>query len=150
MAEQEGAIDLNALQPAELNELADGLQSDLQLLSESAQKLQGAVARFHQSGVALEALEAEKPGASPKAAHAPAPVPPLLTLEAHPRSRDAGKPMLVPLTQSLYAPGTLGDTGKVLVDIGTGYFVEARPLSRRAVAAFGGAWPLTVLHTRHL
>ena len=34
--------------------------------------------------------------------------------------------MLVPLTQSLYAPGKLGDTGKVLIDIGTGYFVEVR------------------------
>ena len=34
--------------------------------------------------------------------------------------------MLVPLTQSLYAPGSLGDTGKVLIDIGTGYFVEVR------------------------
>jgi prefoldin subunit 5 len=34
--------------------------------------------------------------------------------------------MLVPLTQSLYAPGRLGKTDSVLVDIGTGYFVEAR------------------------
>lgn len=36
-----------------------------------------------------------------------------------------GKDILVPLTYSLYIPGTL-DTrdGKVLVDIGTGYYVE--------------------------
>ena len=32
--------------------------------------------------------------------------------------------MLVPLTASLYAPGTLDDADKILVDIGTGYFVE--------------------------
>ena len=32
--------------------------------------------------------------------------------------------MLVPLTASLYVPGTLDDADKVLVDIGTGYFVE--------------------------
>ena len=46
--------------------------------------------------------------------------------------------MLVPLTQSLYAPGKLGDTGKVLIDIGTGYFVEARargPCAQRASTA---------------
>lgn len=32
--------------------------------------------------------------------------------------------MLVPLTASLYVPGKLDDADKVLVDIGTGYFVE--------------------------
>ena len=35
-----------------------------------------------------------------------------------------GKAVLVPLTQSLYVPGRLADTRKVLVDIGTGYYVE--------------------------
>jgi hypothetical protein len=34
--------------------------------------------------------------------------------------------MMVPLTESLYAPGALGSTEKVLLDIGTGYFVEVR------------------------
>ncbi|XP_022762454.1 probable prefoldin subunit 5 [Durio zibethinus] len=38
--------------------------------------------------------------------------------------RPQGKKMLVPLTASLYLPGTLDDADKVLVDIGTGYFVE--------------------------
>ncbi|MBA0551127.1 hypothetical protein Golob_022023 [Gossypium lobatum] len=32
--------------------------------------------------------------------------------------------MSVPLTASLYVPGTLDDADKVLADIGTGYFVE--------------------------
>ena len=32
--------------------------------------------------------------------------------------------MLVPLTASLYVPGKLDDADKVLVDVGTGYFVE--------------------------
>ncbi|XP_021735458.1 probable prefoldin subunit 5 [Chenopodium quinoa] len=39
-------------------------------------------------------------------------------------SRPQGKKMLVPLTASLYVPGTLDDADKVLVDVGTGYFVE--------------------------
>lgn len=32
--------------------------------------------------------------------------------------------MLVPLTASLYVPGKLDDADKVLVDVGTGYFIE--------------------------
>lgn len=32
--------------------------------------------------------------------------------------------MLVPLTASLYVPGMLDDSEKVLVDVGTGYFIE--------------------------
>lgn len=38
--------------------------------------------------------------------------------------RPAGKPMLVPLTASLYVSGTLDDADHVLVDVGTGYFIE--------------------------
>jgi len=38
--------------------------------------------------------------------------------------RPRGKKMLVPLTASLYAPGKLDDADKVLVDVGTGYFIE--------------------------
>ena len=32
--------------------------------------------------------------------------------------------MLVPLTGSLYVNGTVASEGKVLIDIGTGYYVE--------------------------
>lgn len=35
-----------------------------------------------------------------------------------------GREILVPLTASLYVPGTICDSNKVLVDVGTGYFVE--------------------------
>ncbi|KAL3635814.1 Prefoldin subunit 5 [Castilleja foliolosa] len=38
--------------------------------------------------------------------------------------RPQGKKMLVPLTASLYVPGMLDDAEKVLVDVGTGYFIE--------------------------
>lgn len=34
------------------------------------------------------------------------------------------KQVLVPLTSSLYVPGTLGDVSHVVVDIGTGYYVK--------------------------
>ncbi|KAF7797001.1 hypothetical protein EIP86_008193 [Pleurotus ostreatoroseus] len=37
---------------------------------------------------------------------------------------DAGKTILVPLTNSLYVPGKLCDTDHVVVDVGTGYYVK--------------------------
>ncbi|KAK5121001.1 hypothetical protein LTR85_005785 [Meristemomyces frigidus] len=36
----------------------------------------------------------------------------------------ADKALLVPLTSSLYVPGQLADTEHVLVDVGTGFYVE--------------------------
>lgn len=40
------------------------------------------------------------------------------------KPENAGKEILVPLTGSLYVPGTIADAQKVIVDIGTGYYVE--------------------------
>ena len=37
---------------------------------------------------------------------------------------DEGRRMLVPLTQSLYVPGELGDPDQLLVELGTGYYIE--------------------------
>eukprot|EP01006_Ploeotia_vitrea_P065556 TRINITY_DN9342_c0_g1_i1.p2 TRINITY_DN9342_c0_g1~~TRINITY_DN9342_c0_g1_i1.p2 ORF type:complete len:106 (-),score=13.08 TRINITY_DN9342_c0_g1_i1:296-613(-) len=36
----------------------------------------------------------------------------------------AGDPMLIPLTSSLYVPGRIKQLDTVMVDVGTGYFVE--------------------------
>lgn len=36
----------------------------------------------------------------------------------------SGQVLLLPLTQSLYASGTIADTETFLIDIGTGYYVE--------------------------
>jgi len=38
--------------------------------------------------------------------------------------KNLGKPILVPLTTSLYVPGTLADPDNVIVDVGTGFYVE--------------------------
>eukprot|EP00291_Cryptomonas_curvata_P013487 CAMPEP_0172183248 /NCGR_PEP_ID=MMETSP1050-20130122/18874_1 /TAXON_ID=233186 /ORGANISM="Cryptomonas curvata, Strain CCAP979/52" /LENGTH=109 /DNA_ID=CAMNT_0012856833 /DNA_START=175 /DNA_END=500 /DNA_ORIENTATION=- len=37
---------------------------------------------------------------------------------------NVGTPVMVPITASLYVKGTLAETDRVLVDVGTGYFVE--------------------------
>ena len=36
----------------------------------------------------------------------------------------ADRPVLVPLTTSLYVPGALADSESVIVDVGTGFYVE--------------------------
>ena len=41
----------------------------------------------------------------------------------------SGTPILVPLTPSLYVPGKLASTDTVLVDIGTGFYVEKTPVA---------------------
>lgn len=44
--------------------------------------------------------------------------------------------MLVPLTASLYVPGTLDDADRVLVDVGTGYFIEVLRLEEFLVVFY--------------
>ena len=36
----------------------------------------------------------------------------------------SGKEVMVPLTSSLYVPGIMDDTDKVLVEVGASYFIE--------------------------
>lgn len=48
----------------------------------------------------------------------------------------AGKKMLVPLTASLYASGTLANTNTVLVDVGTGYYIEVREISDHIMSSY--------------
>lgn len=35
-----------------------------------------------------------------------------------------GRTILVPLTGSMYVPGTIADTDSVIIDIGTGYYAQ--------------------------
>lgn len=42
--------------------------------------------------------------------------------QLNPEKKD--QPVLVPLTGSMYVPGVLAETDKVVVDIGTGYYAE--------------------------
>ncbi|XP_049590415.1 prefoldin subunit 5 [Syngnathus scovelli] len=46
--------------------------------------------------------------------------------------KNQGKELLVPLTSSMYVPGTLNDVEHVLVDVGTGYYVEKNVADSKA------------------
>ncbi|CAO3688235.1 unnamed protein product [Umbelopsis vinacea] len=66
-------------------------------LEESYSQLRGAQARFNDCKDSVDTLKTEKP---------------------------EDKTILVPLTSSLYVPGKLSNVETVIVDVGTGYFVE--------------------------
>jgi len=48
----------------------------------------------------------------------------LRSIAAGVASQVEGAPLLVPLTTSLYVPGRLASKGRVVVDVGTGFFIE--------------------------
>jgi prefoldin alpha subunit len=86
------SVDVSTLPPQELQKLRQSLNDDIQLITNNFGNLKVAQARFAQG---LEALLDLKP-------------------------ENEGKPMLIPLTGSLYVPGQLADHNKVVVDVGTG------------------------------
>ena len=51
-----------------------------------------------------------------------------------------GKRILVPLTTSLYVPGILADTERVIVDVGTGFYVEKVWLIEYVLQSFHHWW----------
>lgn len=80
----------------QLQELKTQLDRELEHLTTSFQSLRTAQSKFRDCIISLSAIN-------------PSTVP---------------KPLLVPLTSSLYVPGQLTDAENVLVDVGTGFFVE--------------------------
>ncbi|KAJ6259486.1 hypothetical protein Dda_5123 [Drechslerella dactyloides] len=94
---QQQTVDLSTLSIQNLSAVKKQLDEELEHLTASFQKLRTAQAKFR------ECVKAIQNGVNPE-------------LE--------GKTILVPLTQSLYVPGKLEDMQNVLVDVGTGYYVE--------------------------
>lgn len=98
MASQPGAqqVDLMQLQLPQLNMLKEELEQEVDMLQSSLQQLKIAQNRFVESSDSIGKLKKE----------------------------DGGKEILVPLTSSLYVPGQMKDVDNVMIDIGTGYYVE--------------------------
>ncbi|ELR08024.1 subunit of tubulin prefoldin [Pseudogymnoascus destructans] len=98
MSSQGGqTVDLGGLSTQQLSQVKKQLDEELEHLTSSFTQLRAAQAKFR------ECLNSIATGVSPKV---------------------EGKTILVPLTSSLYVPGTLADTENVIVDVGTGYYVE--------------------------
>ncbi|KAJ8612976.1 hypothetical protein MRB53_037184 [Persea americana] len=92
-----GTVDLATLPPQQLLQVKKQLDTELEHLNNSFGQLRGAQAKFAECARCIETGVAV---------------------------RDEGAPLLVPLTASLYVPGTLATRDTVLVDVGTGFFVE--------------------------
>ncbi|KAF2120970.1 Prefoldin subunit-domain-containing protein [Lophiotrema nucula] len=100
MASKQGQgqqIDLTQLPVQQLQELKTQLDRELEHLTTSFTSLRTAQSKFR------DCLQSISKGVNPSTASAP---------------------LLVPLTSSLYVPGKLTSSTHVLIDVGTGYFVE--------------------------
>lgn len=89
-------MDITTLHPEQLQSIRKGLLEEIQFISNSYATLKIAVNRFN---VSLEGI-------------------------SEMNSKNQDQEVLVPLTSSMYIPGQLSDIKTLLVDIGTGYFVE--------------------------
>ncbi|KAA8893002.1 Prefoldin subunit-domain-containing protein [Sphaerosporella brunnea] len=96
-AAQQQQIDLSTLSIDNLAAVKKQLDDELEHLTSSFTKLRQAQSKFR------ECINSVKAGVNDNV---------------------AGKTLLVPLTTSLYVPGKLSDSKHVLVDVGTGYYVE--------------------------
>ncbi|VDI28249.1 prefoldin subunit 5-like isoform X1 [Mytilus edulis] len=89
-------IDIAQLPIEQLNQLAKQLDQEIELFSSSMNQLKHAQNKFVESQESLNKISPES----------------------------LSKDILVPLTGSIYVPGQLSDVQNVMVDIGTGYYVD--------------------------
>ncbi|ESZ89811.1 hypothetical protein SBOR_9807 [Sclerotinia borealis F-4128] len=97
MAQKGQQIDLNTLTTPQLTQVKKQLDDELEHLTSSFQQLRAAQNKFRECLRSISTGVGEKVGS---------------------------QPILVPLTTSLYVPGELADTENVIVDVGTGFYVE--------------------------
>ncbi|KAI1180564.1 prefoldin [Nemania sp. FL0916] len=99
MANEGGeTVNLDTLSVQQLTQVKSQLDQELEHLTTSFTQLQAAQAKFR------DCLRCVQGGKSP--------------------ALKENKPVLVPLTNSLYVGGTLSSASHVLVDVGTGFYVE--------------------------
>ncbi|CAL1278362.1 unnamed protein product [Larinioides sclopetarius] len=89
-------VDLSELPLPRLTQIKQELDTQVEIFGSSLQQLKIAQKKYGDSKECVERMQNMKEGNS----------------------------LLVPLTDSMYVPGELDETKKVLIDIGTGYYVE--------------------------
>ncbi|KAI9881016.1 MAG: subunit of tubulin prefoldin [Pleopsidium flavum] len=100
------AVDLAALSVQQLSSVKKQLDNELEHLTNSFTELRAAQAKFRECLTSVSEDIASK------------------TAGKTTRDETTSKAILVPLTSSLYVPGALADTDTVIVDVGTGFYVE--------------------------
>lgn len=91
------SIDLDSMSLDQLNQLKQTEESRLQAISQHYATLRASASKFQMAQTALSSLSS-------------------------PSHND--KEILIPLTESLYVPGKVRDPTKVMVELGTGFYVE--------------------------
>ncbi|CAD8208361.1 unnamed protein product [Paramecium octaurelia] len=94
--EEQKAIPLDKLTPQQLLQIKKQIEEEVQQLSQSSSQFRIAIAKYDESKVILKRLDQT------------------------PKDTD----LLVPITASLLVPGRLISPQSVMIDYGTGYFVE--------------------------
>ncbi|KAH7366476.1 hypothetical protein KP509_18G080100 [Ceratopteris richardii] len=80
----------------QIRQVKEQVDSEVSLLQDSIANIRTAASRFESAYKSVNNISAYTPGQT----------------------------LLVPLTASLYVPGTIANVDKLLIDIGTGYYVE--------------------------
>ncbi|KXN74140.1 Prefoldin alpha subunit [Conidiobolus coronatus NRRL 28638] len=94
--EKQELIDLTSLPLPTLKQVRTQLDEEISVLSNSFSQLKRAQSTFADCGSCLQNL----------------------------KGAEEDQKMLIPLTSSLYVPGQVKDIEKVIIDVGTGYYVE--------------------------
>lgn len=109
-------MDLGSLSSQQLLQVKKQLDDELEHLNDSFNRLRGAQAKFGECMVSIQAgVRKQEEGEG------------LFMEQLVEDTTDfasQGQPILVPLTTSLYVPGMLASSEKVIVDVGTGFYVE--------------------------
>jgi prefoldin alpha subunit len=114
------AIDITTLSSQQLSSLQARLSQELEHLTSSHQRLRSAQSRFRDCIRSIqEGVIAQKKGTNSHPSPTFSPYPYSANVDTH-----QGAALLVPLTTSLYVPGQLASNEKVIVDVGTGFYVE--------------------------
>ncbi|KAI4164766.1 MAG: hypothetical protein LQ342_001741 [Letrouitia transgressa] len=118
-------VNLTSLPLPSLTALKNQLNQELTHLTTSFTRLRTAQTKFRDCVASIQSLTPPEPEPQPQPQEKEAaPFPP--------------KPILVPLTASLYVPGHLhppSSASPLLIDVGTGFYVEKTPAAARAFYA---------------
>ncbi|KAJ9613025.1 subunit of tubulin prefoldin [Cladophialophora chaetospira] len=139
-APQGGGVDISTLSVQQLSALQTRLSQELEHLSASYQRLRAAQSRFRDCIKSIQdGVQGKSGGEFDFQVHVLRPAHATYDVLA---PKGDKTPLLIPLTTSLYVPGTLAlpspssstttpksaGSATLLVDIGTGFFVEKTPL----------------------
>lgn len=97
-----GAVNLDTMSLDQLNAVKQQQEARLEQLTAQYHQLRAVSARLTSARSAMSAIPANGGGGN----------------------GEEGREIMIPLTESLYAPGRMVDPGRVLVELGAGFFVE--------------------------